>query len=55
MNDGFRKIKIVLPTGKVVEETKEFGDRLLRSGAAVEVEPGTIRLRKPKKVLETTP
>lgn len=49
------RIKIVLPSGKVIEETKEFGDRLLRSGAAVEVEPGTIRLRKPKRTLETTP
>jgi hypothetical protein len=52
-----KQIKIILPTGKVVEETKEFGDRLLRSGAAVEVkgEAGTIRLLGPKKVLETTP
>lgn len=50
-----KRVRIILPTGKVVEETKEFGDRLLRSGAAVEVEAGTIRLRKPKKVLETTP
>lgn len=52
-----RRIRIILPTGKVVEETKEFGDRLLRSGAAVEVkgEADTIRLRKSKRILETTP
>lgn len=50
-----KKVKIILPTGKFMEETKDFGDRLIRLGVAVEVEPGTIRLRKLKKILETTP
>lgn len=60
-----KQVRILLPSGKIIQEDRDFGDRLLRSGAAIEVKGAeaevdghpryTIRLLKANKILETTP
>ncbi len=53
-----KQVRIILVSGKVIQEPKAIGERLIRSGQAIEVKTEarfTIRMLGPQRILETTP
>ena len=52
-----KQVRIILQGGKIIQEPRAVGERLIRSGQAIEVktEPRfTVRMLEPKTI-ETTP